>query len=305
MNRVNIALCAGLLMASVPSFGQGVIEQNAAINMEGSLNGAPSGAPPMPGAVSGPNMGGPMPAPIGGAPTFPGQPGALPGAFPGAPGGAPAFNGLGPANPGAGQPVAATPTPEATVEVLAGKRVYDAVNGALLEDIVKVKISPKDLDKYPDDGIHDNGIAGDGIRGNVDTFRKQYIGTVSNDIKNRLITLVRKVADTDPLTFYGYHFAAVDPVTQNPDMPNYLTLEKDRDESLREWNNKFLADYRVDKNDPQSEYYQLYIPEPPLFPQSYPPAGYIAPQKMQAGQTPAIGLPQGGSNLNGMANLPI
>jgi len=305
MNRVNTALCAGLIMASVPVFGQGLAEQNAAMNMNGTLNGAPTGAPPLPGALAGPNVGGPMPAPIGGAPQFPGQPGALPGSFPGAVNGAPSFPGLGPANPGAGQPVAATPTPEQTVEVLAGNRVYDAVNGALLEDVVKVKISPADIDKYPDDGVHDNGIAGDNIRGNVSTFRKQYIGTVSNDIKNRLITLVRKVADTNPLTFYGYHFAAVDPITQNPDMPNYLTLEKDRDEALREWNNKFLADYRVDKNDPQSEYYQLYIPQPPLFPQSYPPAGYVAPQKLQAGQTPGIGLDLAAPNPTGMGSVPL
>jgi hypothetical protein len=88
-------------------------------------------------------------------------------------------------------------------------------------------------------------------------------------------------------------------------MPNYLTLEKDRDEALREWNNKFLADYRVDKNDPQSEYYQLYIPQPPLFPQSYPPAGYVAPQKLQAGQTPGIGLDLAAPNPTGMGSVPL
>jgi hypothetical protein len=89
------------------------------------------------------------------------------------------------------------------------------------------------------------------------------------------------------MVFFGYHFMAVDPTTQNRNMPNYLEKESQRDESLRDWNNKFLADYRIDKNDPRSEFYQLYVPEPPMVPTTYPvPPGYVAPQKLNGG-TPA------------------
>ncbi len=147
--------------------------------------------------------------------------------------------------------------------------------------------------------MRDNGIEGDGIRGDVQTVRDKYIGTASNSIKNRLINLVRNAEALDPLTFYGYHIAVVDPTTQHPDMPNYLEKQAQQDDAAREWNNRFLADYRIDKNNPRSEFFQLYVPEAPMLPQTYPlPPGYVAPQKLGAGQTPAIPI---GLGLTGAA----
>jgi hypothetical protein len=157
----------------------------------------------------------------------------------------------------------------------------------LLEDAFQQTVFQSEQDKYADDGVHDNGIAGDGIRGSVTTIKDKYIGAETNTLKNRLINLVRHAENLSPMEFYGYHVMAVDPTTQHRLMPNLLEKEAQRDESLRDWNNKFLADYRVDKNDPRSEFYQLYVPDPPL-PPPYPvPPGYVAPQKLAPGQTPA------------------
>src|SRR5690606_30231158 len=90
-------------------------------------------------------------------------------------GGDPALMGM---QPGAVMTPAATPIP--TENVLTGRRVYDAVSGGLLEDVIEIAVRQSDLEVYPDDGVRDNGIAGDGIRGNVDTVTGQYIGLFSN-----------------------------------------------------------------------------------------------------------------------------
>ncbi|MGI8908747.1 MAG: hypothetical protein ACR2IE_19925 [Candidatus Sumerlaeaceae bacterium] len=255
----------------------------------GGLNPAPIGALPAPGPLPGGNL-----PPFPGAAVGPGAVTAVP---------APGFEGdLGitgqPNQFGQpGQPGTATPTPEPTITVLIGKRVYDAVTGALLEDAFQQTVLQSEQDKYADDGVLDNGIAGDGVRGSVTTIRDKYVGAETNSIKNRLINLVRNSENMSPMVFYGFHVMAVDPTTQHRAMPNLLEKEAQRDESLRDWNNKFLADYRVDKNDPRSEYYQLYVPAPPLVPKYPAPPGYVAPQKLAPGQAPGTGATAAGPNI--------
>jgi hypothetical protein len=179
-----------------------------------------------------------------------------------------------------------TPTPLPTIKVLVGKRVTCAVCGALLEDAVQLDVLQTDQDKYLDDGIHDNGIANDGVRGNVETLKNVYIGPECNGVKNRLVNVVRQAENFTPMEFYRYHVMALDPITAHPRMPNVLDREEQQDEALRDWNNKFLADYRVDKTNPQSEFYQLYVPDPPQVPRYPVPPGYVSPQQLREGTQP-------------------
>lgn len=291
---------------------------------------------------------GTLPNPAGGFQPQPvyGPPGAVPyGAT--APGMGAEFAGAnpyGPVQPGVpGQPLEATPTPVPLIRVLVGERVYCAVTGALLEDAVPLDVSALEQEKYLDDGIHDNGIAGDGIRGNVETKRDQYIGADANLIKNQLINVIGNAEALEPnasidyrslrgqlagdpsagflqppsdraklremnesetqnvMRFYGLHVGVINPEEARPGMPNLLELGRQRDEALRDWNNKFLADYRVDKNDPRSEFYQLYVPKPPELPKYPVPPGYQPPQVRgtgQPGQTgPGVGGPAGAPNI--------
>lgn len=287
---------AVLTASAVGANAQFLAEQNAAMGGMDTLNSAPVGG--VPGAVGGPGnlAGGLSPAGQMGAPMMPGDPTMGMGMGMGM-GMSPGMTGM----PGAmGQPAAA---PVATQQVLVGKRVYDAVNGGLLEDamLIQVEASAVTDENYPDDGINDNGIAGDGIRGKVETSRNEYIGTISNNVKNQLINLVQNADDIPVMTFYGYHIATIGqedktrihiqgdrmqvdrkvigPGSTESGIPNYLDIETSKDELLRDWNNKFLASYRVNPNDPQSEFFQVYIPEPPMVPQNYPlPPGYVTPQ---------------------------
>lgn len=282
-----------------------------------------------------------MPNPAGGFPALPPMGAPDMGAAAPAPGGAPAqalgFEGEQPPAepiPGLSRPTAPAPvvqpgapgtpvpTPIPTIKVLVGRRVYCAVCGTLLDDAYYLTVPASEKEKYLDDGIHDNGVAGDDIRGNVETVKDTYIGPECNEIKKRLIAAIRgaeslyrppigevakeaffvnepagdrrkrleieasRVAEeASTMLFFGYHICGVNPVTDNPAFPNILEKQKQRDELLRDWNNKFLAAFRVDKDDPQSDFYSIYVPEPPALPRYPLPPGYNAVQKRASGAT--------------------
>ena len=97
----------------------------------------------------------------------------------------------------------------------------------------------------------------------------------------RLANRYAQMAEQDSiLHFYRLHVATLDPFDPDPQMPRLLEKEQQRDESLRDWNSRFLANFRVNKNDPQSQYYQLYVPEPPQLPRYPMPPGFVAPQTL-------------------------
>lgn len=272
---------------------QYMMESQAALNMSNTMNSNM----PAPGMVSG--MGNPgmgfNPNPMGGN-TMPGM------------GGDPTMMGMGidagmdPNMMGGQQGMQMMPqaTPIPTENVLTGRRVYDAVSGSLLEDPVEIAVRQSDLEKFADDGISDNGIAGDGIRGNVQTFRGQYVGAFSNIMKNQLIHAVHNAEQIDPMVYFGYYVAQTsgdaseglkryglplpgeeDDVAVNVErgLPSVMDLEADRDELVRRWNHEFLAQYRTTPEDPQSEFYPVFVPSPPFTPVNYPvPTGYVSPQ---------------------------
>ncbi len=296
MQARHMAMC-GLITLTSLGFGQNYLaDSEAAIGMSNTLNTGATGPPPVPGMV--PGVGNP------GAGFNPAQPGGntMPGMDPGMGMGDPALSGIGGQPNVGGQPAAvAAPAAINTAEVLVGRRVYDAVSGGLLEDAVRISVRAEDLETFPDDGVTDNGIAGDGIHGNVNTFRNDFIGQFSNTMKNYLIHAVSNAEQIDPLVYYGFHVAKIDPAqveglkryglplpgdqeimavpNVESDFASVIKLEHDRDELVRQWNYEFLANYRVVANDPQSEYYAVFIPSPPLTPANYPvPSGYVAPQ---------------------------
>lgn len=299
-----LAVCGVITITGV-CFGQNYLaESEAAINMQGTINNQLQ-PPPVPGQV--PGIGNPgagfAPGALGGN-TIPGT-GSDIGVI-----GDPTLAGQGGI---AGQPTAvAAPAPIETAEVLVGRRVFDAVSGALLEDAVKISVRASDLEAFADDGISDNGIAGDGIRGNVNTSRNEFIGQFSNTMKNILINAVSNAEQIDPMVYYGYHIAKVDPtpvegmkryglalpgeqdaldvLAVEPDFASIIDLEQARDELVRQWKYEFLANYRVVASDPQSEYFPVFIPSPPLTPANYPvPIGYVAPQAVAKANEAVIG----------------
>jgi RNA polymerase sigma factor (sigma-70 family) len=178
--------------------------------------------------------------------------------------------------------MAAAPTPAATTAVLVGKRVYCVVCGKLLEDAISIRVPTAEQDKYVDDGINDNGIANDGVRGNVLVVRDKYIGPECDAIKNRLISAVAGTEYSFPTGHFGHHVVAPDSAARIATVPALLELERQRDGLERDWQQRFLAPYRIDANDPRSEYYPVYVADAPRTPQYPVPAGYQSPQQMAA-----------------------
>lgn len=306
----------GVAGLAAVGFAQGgyMADSQAAISMNNDIQGqmtAPgfAGPPPVPGQVPGvANPGGGFSgAPMGGN-TMPGNAGAAPGNF-GVP---PGEMGMMGAEMGGQQGVPAFQAPPpvelAKDPVYVGRRVFDAVSGGLLEDAVGITVRQSDLSAYLDDGINDNGIANDQIYGNVMTSRNQFIGYFSNVVKNYLIHAVHNAEQIDPMVFSGHHIAKIDPapvdglkryglplpgeddpsyvavVNVEPDFPSILDLERQRDDSVRGWNQRFLAKYRMNPEDPQSEYFPVFVSTPPLTPTNYPvPNGYVSPQSVAMG----------------------
>ena len=304
-----LTVCGITMMVTVGYSQNYLAESNAAIDMSNTMNsqpggqnfgpGVPGGPAPLPGAIPG------VAAPAGGfSPAGPGGNTVPGGGPPYAVGGYtdPMMGGM-EGNPGGANTAAyaAVPTPIPSEKVLTGRRVYDAVSGGLLEDAIEISVRQSDAEVFPDDGVNDNGIAGDGVRGNVRTSKQEFIGPFSNIMKNYLVHAVENAEEIDPMIYYGYHVATIAPTQTeglkryglplneekpiievpdiHPEFASVINLERDRDEILRQWNFKFLADYRVNRSDPQSEYYPVFVPSPPLTPVNYPvPNGYVAPQ---------------------------
>lgn len=304
MKQAKYLAGAAILALSSITMGQYMAESMAALDMNNQIQGQMPGA--MPGAV--PGVGNPgagfAGAPMGGN-TMPGQ---MPGYDP-AMMGMPGEMGMG--MQGQMQPAIQLPDPIATADVLTGRRVFDAVSGALLEDAVRITVRAEDVDAYrtTDDGSADNGLVGDGIVGNVQTSRNEYIGYFSNTVKNKLIHAVHNAEQIDPMVYYGHHIAKINPtpveglkryglplpednsmdgagnIRVQRDFANIIDLERNRDALVQDWNNRFLARYRVDPNDPHSPYFAVFVPSPPLTPENYPvPTGYVAPQAVASAQ---------------------
>jgi hypothetical protein len=154
------------------------------------------------------------------------------------------------------------------VKVLAGERIKDAVNGTLLEDIHYEYVPETMLkDRFYDDGTHGDQEAGDGLYTNI-TERSDVLGSASNDIKLQLFSLLRTTEETSPLDFFRLHVTTSEPISS---IPSDITQEKLRDERLKEWNRKFLRGYRKNPDEPTSEFYPVYVPQPPRVPVNNPP----------------------------------
>jgi hypothetical protein len=183
-----------------------------------------------------------------------GVPGAVPGAF-----GQPAV-------PAA--PTPAPPPPVKQILVLTGVRVTDAWSGALLEDIHYEYRPETEKGEFYDDGTHGDLQAGDNIWTNY-SEDNHVLSPESNRIKLIYLRMLSLGEDTNPLEFFRIPVATEEPLSN---LPRLSDQEKDRDETfLRQWQRQFLSRYRQDENDPTSDFYPIFVPNPPRPPETPAP----------------------------------
>lgn len=161
------------------------------------------------------------------------------------------------------------PTPK-MIRVLSGSRVQCAVSGVVLEDIVYKEVPEAEKGNYYDDGTHGDAEAGDGTWTNI-TIRNDVMSPESHAILQRLTSLLNNIEDAEPMDFYRLNVATSEPLSS---LPKQIDEEQDRDIKLTEWNDRFLRMFRQNENNPQSDFYPLYLPPPPSYPKVPLPQGF-------------------------------
>ena len=241
------------------------------------------------------------------APYASAQPGApFPGAIPGAPGFA--------------------PIEEPKITVITGTRVFDAVSGFLLDDAQMKRVPATEQGNYYDDGTHGDLEPEDGIFTFVED-RNDVIGQSNQRVKEQLVRALQLADEYTPQQFFGLRLLTLqrtvaaprtrawamtrDPngvghmleereVEQPVTVPNYRDKQMEKDSRIKnDWAFRFLQEYRVNKDSLTSDFYSMYVPQPPPLPAVAPPPGvqwrpFSDPQSLLRQQQASM---QGGSQL--------
>ncbi len=178
----------------------------------------------------------------------------------------------------------ATPTPFIKmIRVITGRKVKCAVCGRLLEDVVYEEVPETMKDKFYDDGTHGDEVANDGTYTNIVEVN-DVIGPECRPLLFRLVNLLSGSDDLGPLGFFRLFVMTDEPVST---VPKSIGVEEDLDTKLESWAGVFLRMFRKNKDDVYSEYYNLYVPPPPMKPKYPVPPGFNpieAEQREKAGQ---------------------
>ncbi len=147
------------------------------------------------------------------------------------------------------------------VTVVEGKLIISKITKEVLEEPEKKQILQTELgDNYYDDGTHGDVKAGDGIYTNVEIIKDKYISPLSNYYRKRLVELVNKAMNMDPLEFSGDFAAAISDFSE---LDNIDDLRIERDRILETFRAKILAPYKINPEDPYSRFYPVYFPPAP------------------------------------------
>jgi len=272
--------------------------------LPGAAGGSPFGAPapgaspfgaPAPGASpfgAPPAGGSPFGAPAGatplGAPVIQAPTGGDPFANASTPFDDPALGG----NFGAPQqPQIVLPALPTWERVLGGERVTCAVTGRILSDASWIYVWSTDAQQnYFDDGTHGDPVANDQYRSHI-TTRNNEVAPIVWTVFRQTKQMIRTAEAKDPLSFFGLPALTTDPGSK---LAKLIDKERDRDTRVREWNDKFLREFRVNPDDEKSEFYAPFIPAPPIPPDVPAPAGFRPPGRgaFQAGQKAEGGFDQ-------------
>ncbi len=184
-------------------------------------------------------------------------------------------------------------------KVMAGTRVRDHITGELLDDPHEQLVPASEQTNFYDDGTHGDIEAGDGKFSLVDV-RDDVLGEGTQRAKEQLVRALVVAENLSPLEFYGFTLMSTElhapyrpksswklvpdpeggpgltlaqvPVERPKDVPDYREWVGRKDDKVKEdWADRFLKSYRINPDSLESEFYPLYIPNPPQPPQVEPP----------------------------------
>lgn len=145
-----------------------------------------------------------------------------------------------------------------------GQTIIDAVTQETLDSPVRIKITKEEKENYSDDGITKGDfIENDEIFSNVlPTNSTEFMGGPTFRSLKLNIKLLQAVQNADPLDFFGKNFIEAN---------EYRSKIQEKNRKLESWGLKFANPYRTSKNNHNSQFYTLYIPQPPTPPSIPPP----------------------------------
>lgn len=272
----------------------------------GTVQRAAAAVAPVPPAPAAPAASGAMMPPVGfnpaaiavapaQAPAAPAMSGAMMPPVGTLPGGAAAQAGV----PAANLP----PLPSLTVltkDAMVGQQVIDAFSyrrkpndPLILDDIRRIQIKESDKSKYSDDGqTLGDWKAKDDLYSNIQPkSTNDFIGDVSFFNLQRIDQLLQAAQAMDPLDFFGLtaltteRFSLVAGLRDRIRQRDNKIMNVNADGAFTGWAEKFLRDYRVQSDNPNSPFFPLYVPRPPDPPALPTPP---APWKPMAGRNPAL-----------------
>jgi hypothetical protein len=191
------------------------------------------------------------------------------------------------------------------ITVLAGTRVLDAIMPhALIDDATERQVPQSMQNQYYDDGPqggHGDLEANDGKFTNV-TTSMDYISQSNQRIKEQLIQALVSANALNTIDFFGLAVMSADrtgavsrdrawKMVASPngigsvlrevmidrplDVPNNRERTTYKDKLVgAQWADRFMQEFRKNKDDLHSEFYAVYVPMPPTPPSVAPPVGW-------------------------------
>ncbi len=149
------------------------------------------------------------------------------------------------------------------ITVVEGKLILCRITQEVLQEPVRREVPLTEKDAYFNDGTHGDAVADDEIYSNVEIIDDQYISPKANLYRRKLIDLVGKAMNLDPLVFSGLFAASI---TDFSELDNVADLQINQNNILENYRAKLLEPYRIDPKDPYSKFYPVYFPEKPEMP---------------------------------------
>lgn len=169
------------------------------------------------------------------------------------------------------------------IQAIYGTRVICRVTGEMLDDAVTVPVFDTFRDSYYDDGKTAMDLkANDFTYTNV-TLKDDAMSPEAHLVLSRIVQGLRSLEDLPPNEFYSVLVASSDPLAGVPQM---LDLERERDDKLGRWAEKFLEEFRIDPSESTKvgwDFYETYMPPPPVPPFKDVPAGFFPPNAERSG----------------------
>ncbi|NQU41839.1 hypothetical protein HQ520_01040 [bacterium] len=186
------------------------------------------------------------------------------------------------------------------LQAIEGQRIFDAISyrlnpadSRILDDPRRLEVIEEEKSGFSDDGrTLGDREANDGLWSRIiePASTDEYTGGLSHFYLLRIINMLSAAQQMNPLEFFGLNALTSERFSK---IEKRAEREADRDDRIYQvdaegnfrdcWSKKFLDLFRIEQGNPHSDFFPLYIPQPPPPPAVQPPPGWLPPQAIKTG----------------------